>query len=73
MTTIYFSNGETAEVDNVRGRDPRTFSIPQQSYHIIANAWQTNATAKFSETGPDYLLISLQGMEATLHLQITRR
>ena len=72
MATIHFSNGETAEVENVRGHDPRTFTIPAKSYGTIATAWQLNATAKFGEDGETYLLKTLNGSEGTAILQATR-
>lgn len=72
MATIYFNDGTTAEVENVKGHDPRTFAIPAASYAAIANAWMSQAVARFSEGGETYLLTRLQGDRGTAVLQYTR-
>lgn len=59
MITVFFSNGEKAEVEDVSGYDPRTFKIPAASYDTVARTWQEQATAWFSEGGEIYLLSRL--------------
>ncbi len=73
MTTIYLSNGETAEVENVLGHDPRTFTVPAGSYSTFADAMTKGATLKFGQDGPVYLLKKMQGNICTAILQIRRR
>lgn len=77
MTKVYFSNGAYAEVDNVRGDDPRTFSIPFQSCSEFDEAVKDEAVKKgailqFGEEGPVYLLKNMRGFEGTAVLQVTR-
>lgn len=72
MSTVYFSNGETAEVEDVRGHDPRTFTVPSISYSTVANAWTAGATAKFTEDGENYLLKQLRGNQAIAVPEVTR-
>lgn len=72
MTTVYFSNGTQAEVENVRGQDPRTFVIPSASYSAFADAMTNGATIQFHEGGPAYLLAQMRGAEGKAILQVTR-
>ncbi|WP_146113034.1 hypothetical protein [Paracoccus yeei] len=72
MSTIYFSNGDTAEVENLNGYDPRTFVVPATAYGTVAKAWQEQATAQFSENGDVYLLKDLQGDLGTAVLKHAR-
>lgn len=72
MATLYLSSGETAEVENVRGHDPRTFTVALESYNIVARAFTAQVTAKFSPDGEIYLLKQLRGYEGTAVLQTKR-
>ncbi|OJH45833.1 hypothetical protein IE00_00895 [Paracoccus sp. SM22M-07] len=72
MTTVYFSNGTTAEVDNVKGHDPKTFDVPEASYSDVAHAMVQNLKLTFSEGGPVYLFTKLHGMQGTAILEVTR-
>lgn len=73
MQTVYFSNRTEAEVSNVKGDDPRTFSIPTKSYNAFAEAMVKGATMQFEDGGPVYLLTDMQGSEGRAVLQETRR
>ncbi|TGN49093.1 hypothetical protein E4L95_18530 [Paracoccus liaowanqingii] len=72
MTTVYFSAGKTAEVEDVRGEDPRMFNIPVVSYGAFAEAMTTNQTMKFSEHGEVYVLKQLQVNQGTAVLHVRR-
>ena len=52
MQTVYFSNRTEAGVSNVKGDDPRTFSIPTKSYNAFAEAMVKGATMQFEDGGP---------------------
>lgn len=73
MQTVYFSNNTNAEVENVQGVDPRTFTIPSRSYGEFAEAMVKGATLQFGDGGPVYLLTHMQGSEGRAVLKETRR
>ncbi|QDA36012.1 hypothetical protein E4L95_22365 [Paracoccus liaowanqingii] len=73
MTTVYFSGGKTAEVEDVRGENPRTFNIPVSSYSAFAEAMIAKQTLKFSEHGETYLFKQMHVNQGTAILQVSRR
>lgn len=72
MATLYFCDGTTAEVENVRGEDPRSFTIPATAYGTLADAMGKGLTLQFGSSGPVYLLIRMSGQEGTAILQVKR-
>lgn len=73
MATVFFSDGTTAEVEDVRSEDPRTFLIPNASYSTFAEAFAKQATIQFGRGGPVYLLKQMKGNIGTAILQVRRR
>lgn len=73
MQKVYFSSRTEAEVSNVKGNDPRTFTIPTKSYNAFAEGVLKGATMKFEEGGPVYVLTDMQGSEGRTVVHETRR
>lgn len=61
MTTVYFSGGDSAEVVDVQGDNPKTFTIPAASIDAFVKAYLAQKTARFSEGGAEYYLKSMNG------------
>ncbi|RMC35356.1 hypothetical protein [Paracoccus alkanivorans] len=73
MATVFFSGGDTAEITDVQGHDPRTFIIPAASYGTFAEAMSRGDTLKFGEAGEIYLLTQMRGDLGKAVLQTVRR
>lgn len=74
MATVYFSNGTTAQVDNVRGDDPRMFTVADnKSFATFMQAFTDQSTLTFAEGGEIYLMTRLVGNHVTAVRQIRRR
>lgn len=73
LATVYFSNGTTAEVENIRGEDRRTFTIADgKSLGAFMKAFNDGSKLAFIEGGEAYLITQIQGERVTVVAQISR-